>query len=121
MRISDWSSDVCSSDLGVDQIAGDQTMRQGVAFGGRERERRVGARRVDGLVAQIFAVFDDLPVRPLPFPYRRQLFQHPAVSAATDIADRKSVVKGTMVSVRVDVGGCSIITKKIKTYHQQIL
>src|SRR3546814_10323724 len=79
MRIRDWSSDVCSSDL-------DQTLRQGVAFGGRERELLVGERRLDGLVAQIFAVFDDLPVRHQPFPYRRQLFQHPAVAVALDIA-----------------------------------
>lgn len=48
----------------MDQVAGDQTMRQRIAFGGRERERRVGARRIDCLVAQIRGYFEstiDLP------------------------------------------------------------
>src|SRR3546814_13312732 len=70
MRISDWSSDVCSSDL------------RGVAA--VEIQRRT------------LEILGTLQVE------RRQ---HP-------VADRKSVVSGKSVSVRVDLGGRRIIKKK---------
>src|SRR3546814_1162995 len=73
LRISDWSSDVCSSDLGA-----------------RRGSRRAGAGRR--------ASSADGRRRDAAAPQRR---------------DRKSVEEGKSVSVRVDLGGRSII--KIKT------
>src|SRR3546814_21155280 len=67
MRISDWSSDVCSSDLPTRR---DQPSRPARGRAGR----------------------------PAPTPRRA--------------ADRKSVVEGKSVSVRVDLGGRRIIKKK---------
>src|SRR3546814_17129328 len=84
MRISDWSSDVCSSDL---QDAD-----------GRGRPR--GASR---------------PPDPLQLQVERPRRGRPAVRDPQSIgprqreADRKSVVEGKSVSVRVDLGGRSII------------
>src|SRR3546814_18367614 len=78
MRISDWSSDVCSSDLPGRLAAGaDRLARHRGGMGRRHR------RRVPGLAA-------------VPGGHR----------------DRKSVVLGKSVSVRVDVGGRRIIKKK---------
>src|SRR3546814_9842893 len=72
MRISDWSSDVCSSDLPV---------------------RLAARRRVGPGAVRPEASADRLVVVPVE-------------------VDRKSVVEGTSVSVRVDLGGRRIITKK---------
>src|SRR3546814_15016992 len=74
MRISDWSSDVCSSDLRRHRVAG--------------HGHRIGARWSRNRVR---------PLRPR--------------------ADRKSVVKGKSVSVRVDLGGRRLIKKKTKHSH----
>src|SRR3546814_11510231 len=103
MRISDWSSDVCSSDL------------LGARF------FLVAARTADGGVK-------------LPLVQRlleRLGLHHIGVHSGTVAdranalgqADRKSVVEGKSVSVRVDLGGRRIITQKNKhikykhTYH----
>src|SRR3546814_7410816 len=77
MRISDWSSDVCSSDLDGDGVG------------------RSGIQRGDTLHAEHLGLAD---------PYRF------AVDDRGD-ADRKSVVKGKSVSVRVVLGGRRIIKK----------
>src|SRR3546814_17396088 len=76
MRISDWSSDVCSSDLhgGIDPAI--ESIRE-----------IIGLNPVGHL--------DNLLVG----------------------EDRKSVVKGKSVSVRVDLGGRGIITKKTHTTY----
>src|SRR3546814_17912625 len=87
MRISDGSSDVCSADLGRRRAAharprpADQELRRPPARGDRAPDE-VRARQGRARVA------------------------HPR--GATD---RKSVVLGTSVSVRVDHGGRRIITK----------
>src|SRR3546814_13680235 len=106
MRISDWSSDVCSSDLVVE---GEQ--RAGVPH---RRERR-GCPATDllggrGLVAQ-------LRVGRLE---GAQLAEQLVVLGVGDdrcvldvvALDRKSVVSGKSVSVRVTLGGRRIIKKK---------
>src|SRR3546814_18042347 len=100
MRISDWSSDVCSSDLhrwrtrherqGARQETRPQT-RPGSAARAQGRGRRPGA--------------GSQP--------RRQ----PA-RAAGRREDRKSVAEGKSVSVRVDLGGRRIIKKKTKKKDQ---
>src|SRR3546814_20045862 len=87
MRISDWSSDVCSSDLILDQRLGRARRWQRVnpVHHGticRPRYVEVAADALDE--------------------YRDQY----------DHEDRKSVVSGKSVSVRVDIGGRRIIKKQ---------
>src|SRR3546814_12728240 len=81
MRISDWSSDVCSSDLCM--------------------PRRMGTRRRSTTILRM----PRLPITP------RKLCRVCLNSAIS--GDRKSVVKGKSVSVRVDLGGRRIIKKQI--------
>src|SRR3546814_20012874 len=97
MRISDWSSDVCSSDLGrvarrrrkPGQPPGghDACVGAGGAAGGAGDHGQPGAVERGGGV-----------------------FFRPS--------DRKSVVKGKSVSVRVDLGGRRILKKKISNLHR---
>src|SRR3546814_15422334 len=84
MRISDWSSDVCSSDLFNAELYG---------LLGQRRLAREGGR------------LSGLPDR-LPSIHLTALFPHATKQ------DRKSVVSGKSVSVRVDLGGRRIIKKK---------
>src|SRR3546814_18971986 len=100
MRISDWSSDVCSSDLGI----------------------RKGAQEVDRLEAM--PTPKELAARSESWgPYRTYASLYlwriadTAVKAATPTkrSDRKSVVAGKSVSVSVDLGGRRIIKKKKNT------
>src|SRR3546814_12831471 len=106
MRISDWSSDVCSSDLprlfgraehraeGIAELAAGQ---QGIAGGQVARELLAeGARQGEVAPFYVEIVGDLLPKR-------------------QEGLDRKSVVSGKSVSVRVDLGGRRIITKKKQT------
>src|SRR3546814_5255829 len=104
MRISDWSSDVCSSDL-----PGERRMAE---HGGRhagivDRARIVPEQRIGKGM-------------PLPDRHRRQLHPvgdvaHRIDALATGAAiDRKSVAVGKSVSVRVDFGGSRIIKTKTK-------
>src|SRR3546814_8248324 len=81
MRISDWSSDVCSSDLLLFTAVGAPLLAfiLNAALLGRDLEAMVRARHPD---------------RP---PLGR--------GARWSLGDRKSVVKGKRVSVRVDLGG----------------
>src|SRR3546814_20503592 len=94
MRISDWSSDVCSSDL---TAAGRGDQRGDIS------DRRCG---------------DAGSAAPVAAPLRRgtgtaALSRRHRVS---DDRDRKSVVEGESVSVRVALGGRAILKKK-KTPH----
>src|SRR3546814_7697520 len=81
MRISDWSSDVCSSDL--------STLSDVV----KQLERRLGVRLLQRTTRVVRPTLDGE-------------------------ADRKSVVEGKSVSVRVDLGGRRIIKKKIENSSQ---
>src|SRR3546814_1892503 len=45
MRISDWSSDVCSSDLGAEAVARIVAMLFGIAIGERGKAERAGVGR----------------------------------------------------------------------------
>src|SRR3546814_17500401 len=84
MRISDWSSDVCSSDL----------------------RKPVALLNVDGYYDGLLS-FLDHTVREafVKTMYRDALIVERGI-------DRKSVVEGKSVSVRVDLGGRRIIKKK---------
>src|SRR3546814_19850387 len=87
MRISDWSSDVCSSDL--------HKVRSGCRWGCGTASRRA-ASNIGSRSARA-----DRRARRAPSPR----------------PDRKSVVEGKSVSVRVDLGGRRIIKKKNKALH----
>src|SRR3546814_19993835 len=113
MRISDWSSDVCSSDLdtlGPDSAYG-RRLRHVPA--GRGQSGRAARRRVwcFPLLPSFLRQFDPNPGR------RFSAFEAGLRKAGLiiDYSDRKSVVKGKSVSVRVDLGGRRIIKTKIQT------
>src|SRR3546814_13089884 len=108
MRISDWSSDVCSSDLPTRTAT-------------RERVRRRPLGRTLGTAAgHPYSVL--LPVGfalPPPLPEARCALTapfHPCPPkpdrGPAPAGDRKSVVSGERVSVRGDLGGSRIIQKK---------
>src|SRR3546814_16586238 len=97
MRISDWSSDVCSSDLGTPP----PRVRCGSAGRGCRR-RPSGLSHADRLSREYRWPRPDLPARR---PYG-------AAGAPSGRPDRKSVGEGKSVSVRVDLGGRRYLKKK---------
>src|SRR3546814_12319956 len=92
MRISDWSSDVCSSDLSCMSATGEPS--EGFIFSALVlaiSRARTACRATSGSggswqLANMYSTAESMSV----------------ASAATD---RKSVVEGKSVSVRVDLGG----------------
>src|SRR3546814_13015521 len=109
MRISDWSSDVCSSDL---RLAG-ATKRSAI-----RRDKRVGRRLlVIALTAKKLDAGLGCHIPHVTFSRVRYFegnFQHPGRSAQR-FSDRKSVVSGKSGSLRVDLGGCRYINKNKKS------
>src|SRR3546814_12999119 len=108
MRISDWSSDVCSSDLkvlvGIDLDVPAGTMVGFVGPNGSGKTTLLNI--ISGFVESDSGTvrLGDVDITGTP--------THKV--AALGLADRKSVGKGQSVSVRVDLGGRRII-KKTKT------
>src|SRR3546814_17587065 len=99
MRISDWSSDVCSSDLRgpLDVVGGG---------GGAD----LGADLLHQLLAQLLALLfaghqGHVGVDALALDVVRETDHR-------GLGDRKSVVEGRRVSVRVDLGGRRLIKQK---------
>src|SRR3546814_12705478 len=86
MRISDWSSDVCSSDLAYFRALYDGWLGA--------NSHKTGLK--------IIADY---------------LLSYPIERGAIPMRDRKSVVWGKSVSVRVDLGGRRIIKKKKNKLH----
>src|SRR3546814_7284030 len=110
MRISDWSSDVCSSDL-LQQIVSSVSLQQSgllviavaVNHAVRMTERAAGVHGIDrGVDARILA---------------RRHAGLQAVRHVRQRLDRKSVVEGTRVAVRVDLGGRRLIKHKSTNKH----
>src|SRR3546814_18615245 len=109
MRISDWSSDVCSSDLSrMKHVGLDGRARESGAVGaggpgspghGRGQMGRGGDR------LPTLGVLCALP------------WSEFTRDVTEDHRDRKSGLKGKRVSVRVDLGGLLLIKKKILTNH----
>src|SRR3546814_16286321 len=100
MRISDWSSDVCSSDLYVswDDFSERASAEEIAGF-----VRAVGeVARDQGLVAPGYRLLANAGLD------SHQEIAHLHVHI---FADRKSVVSGQSGSVRVDPGGRRILTK----------
>src|SRR3546814_13623540 len=104
MRISDWSSDVCSSDLP----------------GARWHRGRPVAHRQRGLAAQPAVPGVAQPTLAGATRYRGHALangrrREHARRRDGSQPDRKSVVSGKSVSVRVDLGGRRIINKQTHT------
>src|SRR3546814_14777587 len=99
MRISDWSSDVCSSDLGgeaervlLDYGQAIKDLARSNLFPGDLLLKNFGVSRSGRVV---FYDYDELCL----------------------VTDRKSVVEGKSVSVRVDLGGGRILKKQNYSTH----
>src|SRR3546814_20216083 len=112
LRISDWMSDVCASDLGAARATrgadGEVRLRPGgpCRQGARPRADRAAARPADRFRRRIARTA------------RAHLHvDHRPAAAETGAGaqrarDRKSVVEGKGVSVRVDLGGRRNLKKK---------
>src|SRR3546814_18826261 len=100
MRISDWSSDVCSSDLGVRWLGG--TILYYAADG-----TLIGDKTLD------FSADPYIPVYRFDMKTDGYHEAITSVDATHVVIDRKSVVSGKRVSVRVVLGGRRILKKKI--------
>src|SRR3546814_19418834 len=109
MRISDWSSDVCSSDLDFPMppnlvITDGQFTEGSHAVQANFLVRGTSAESVN----QVWGFFNDrLPEAG----YELQKFQ-PLDAGATQARDRKGVGSGKSVYVRLDLGGRGFIKKK---------
>src|SRR3546814_13731006 len=111
MRISDWSSDVCSSDL--EKIGGIACLRRGLEIVAEHRAHRgalSGLVRGDGDPAAVGAFIDAVPGRKARLVAGEMIgVGKLAVGADQPLAlgegDRKSVGWGKGVSVRVIHGG----------------
>src|SRR3546814_14805522 len=98
MRISDWSSDVCSSDLSAVLV---RLSHGHIRIGTFQRLLALGERdNMEQLADYCLTRFPGPP---------------PPDDAPGRDEDRKSVVEGKSVSVRVDLGGRRIINKKTLT------
>src|SRR3546814_313027 len=105
MRISDWSSDVCSSDL-FGQVAHVDLSRDWAPYKLRNAlNAHLSMARERVCVLDVMAVAESFDAR---FSALRRHYLYRVVNRP----DRKSVVEGKCVSVRVDLGGCRIINKK---------
>src|SRR3546814_12318348 len=108
MRMSDWSSDVCSSDLAwLSCLFESCDLR---SFPSPRFKRRSSCLRESGITSQT-------KKKVWPGGSTRSQQRISKVSAkhlqsASEPADRKSVVEGKSVSVRVDLGGRRIMKKK---------
>src|SRR3546814_17749567 len=105
MRISDWSSDVCSSDLERTELAVRETVEQAERVAGTNIEDVWVSFSGGSLVSDVVTVERDMGG------YRVEQADIDDL-LTTGQQDRKSVVTGKSVSVRVDLGGRWIINTK---------
>src|SRR3546814_13371347 len=98
MRISDWSSDVCSADLKVVQV-GDELEVMVLDVDEERRRISLGIKQVTSNPWETFAAI-----------HKKGDKVEGQIKSITE--DRKSDVSGKSVSVRVALGGRRIIKKK---------
>src|SRR3546814_12453090 len=112
MRISDWSSDVCSSDLraGCSQRIDVRPQRPSLCR--LDRARCQAQQRIlqGAVLAHVYRPDGGL----ISLKMRTLRHAAPAASFGGQV-DRQSVVEGKSVSVRVDLGGRLILKKKNTT------
>src|SRR3546814_17272522 len=103
MRISDWSSDVCSSDLPATlEVCRCLQHHHDVDI----------AEFVPECLLEIDCTSHPMGVQEHLIATRGQRIEQLKRRGSSFVADRKSVVEGKSVSVRVDLGGRRIIQKK---------
>src|SRR3546814_15380778 len=108
MRISDWSSDVCSSDL-IGTIILPASLQQsgsGVVPFGDDAVSLSSCR--DSVYSEAIPDLENAAAR------EGRSGSPPCSTRLAVRSDRKSVVSGTSVSVRLDLGGRGSIKKKTK-------
>src|SRR3546814_14429220 len=103
MRISDWSSDVCSSDLRRLTISKKTATHQG------QRPLKNSAGAISAIAG---SPSHSLRSSNSSNSFVRRCWKYQVVFSSSVPADRKSVVSGKRVPVRVDLGGRRIIKKK---------
>src|SRR3546814_20164335 len=110
MRISDWSSDVCSSDLSVQRqkIGCKVETQRGLLIASIADRLFVTANRASNAGRAMLCTEID-----------KRLTQKLAGVIFRKRKDRKSVASGKSVSVRVDLGG-SRISQKNTAQHQTL-
>src|SRR3546814_21105315 len=111
MRISDWSSDVCSADLPCRSLGAAPRPGCGAALPAARAPRPADRH----LAAAVPRLVGDRAGRCGGQP--RSIMAALSLLRRRRRPDRKSVVEGKSVSVRVDVGGRRIIKKKKKSNH----
>src|SRR3546814_18345340 len=127
MRISDWSSDVCSSDLRLeDQWAGENEIPDEVAARIQAIDEEIAPLVSKPLIydaaeVAIAGAFVSIDVdgslhveRGFVRPEDEPAEVADDAEPAADEGDRKSVVEGKRVAVRVDLGGRRTIKKNNK-------
>src|SRR3546814_15938249 len=114
MRISDWSSDVCSSDL---LFSGGPVNPNANDFPAWFKLLGILANKYPNLVGINIDDFEynttEVGSRIFPRVTLGQMIKN----LREQNEDRKSVVRGKSVSVRVDMGGTGILTKKKYETH----
>src|SRR3546814_18689598 len=110
MRISDWSSDVCSSDL--TGTRGHDKQR------GKQRQHHDAGHLHGKLADFFFKIHAALLPQALAEALQGFLDRAAVLIPLGDQPDRKSVGKGKGESVRVDLGGRGLNQKKINRYSR---
>src|SRR3546814_14670019 len=124
MRISDWSSDVCSSDLLALFFRGFDRLRQARALEACLRNQFIGFRHIGVMVLAVVVaeslLGDDIAESVFRIGEFGQYESHgiAPVSPRVEQVDRRSVAWGKSVSVRLDVGGRRSIKKKKLNTHK---
>src|SRR3546814_12504531 len=118
MRISDWSSDVCSSDLidnmvKVQEMLGDRLGDDVHMYTVTTKPEVDTAESLKQYAATKGARWKFLSGDPASI--RKILTAFNVMGSIHGLTDRKSVELGKSVSVRVDLGGRRLIKKKTKT------
>src|SRR3546814_15147545 len=110
MRMSDWSSDVCSSDLGPNRMFFYPWAQTRAAL---ELARRDGADPYEGVSVRLSDPTTGRYAMPT-IDYCAKL-----LPAGGRTPDRKSVVEGKRVAVSVDLGGRRVLKKKQRKRNEE--
>src|SRR3546814_15841633 len=109
MRISDWSSDVCSSDLTERRAM----LEEAAGIAGlhvRRKDAEQKLRATETNLTRLGEIVADMELRANAL--RRQARAAEKYKRLSEEMDRKSVEEGKSVSVRVDLGGRRFNKKK---------